>query len=234
MENLITLDDIFIGKADGLAEAKRSDFTTLFYNGNKNYNLLKEDKSKFIISGRKGTGKTILAKYYEKEMAKEGSLVKFVNGNDLLFRHVKELGTENISDKCIASFIKYTILFEMSTLIIDNKKEVIKKSNLLQRIRTKKRIRKLAELISERRYEGNFSLESFSKEMKEKSEANISARNKKSMVGAEREQTRKENYSKNSYFAVVDNMENIVMELMKDVSLALIFDDIDEYTEKNI
>lgn len=35
-----------------------------------------------------------------------------------------------------------------------------------------------------------------------------------------------------SYFAVVDNMENIVMELMKDVSLALIFDDIDEYTEK--
>ncbi|RGG51532.1 P-loop ATPase, Sll1717 family [Roseburia sp. AF20-18LB] len=232
MENLITLDDIFIGKADGLAEAKRSDFTTLFYNGNKNYNLLKEDKSKFIISGRKGTGKTILAKYYEKEMVKEGSLVKFVNGNDLLFRHVKELGTENISDKCIASFIKYTILFEMSTLIIDNKKEVIKKSNLLQRIRTKKRIRKLAELISERRYEGNFSLESFSKEMKEKSEANISARNKKSMVGAEREQTRKENYSKNSYFAVVDNMENIVMELMKDVSLALIFDDIDEYTEK--
>lgn len=47
MENLITLDNIFVGKADGLAEAKRSDFTTLFYNGNKNYNLLKEDKSKF-------------------------------------------------------------------------------------------------------------------------------------------------------------------------------------------
>ena len=232
MENLITLDNIFVGKADGLAEAKRSDFTTLFYNGNKNYNLLKEDKSKFIISGRKGTGKTILAKYYEKEMVKEGSLVKFVNGNDLLFRHVKELGIEKISDKCIASFIKYTILFEMSTLIIDNKKEVIKKSNLLQRIRIKKRIRKLAELISERRYEGNFSLESFSKEMKEKSEANISARNKKSMVGAKREQTRKENYSKNLYFAVVDNMENMVMELMKDVSLALIFDDVDEYTEK--
>ena len=143
----IALDDIFIGKADGLTEAKRSDFVTLFYNGNKNYNLLKEDKSKFIISGRKGTGKTILAKYYEKEMLKDGGFVKFVNGNDILFRHVREIGPDDINDKYIASFIKYIILFEISTLILDHRGEIILKANVFQKIGLYRKIKELSKII---------------------------------------------------------------------------------------
>lgn len=232
MEDRITLNDIFIGKADGLAEAKRSDFTTIFYNGNKNYNLLKDDKSKFIISGRKGTGKTILAKYYEKEMIKEGGFVKFVNGNDILFRHVKELGPDDINDKYVASFIKYIVLFEISALIIDKKKEIVRKSNIFRRIGIYRRIKKLSEIISSRRYEGNFSLESFTKEMREKSNAHIEDGKGISSVSAERENTRRENYSKNSYFAIIDNLENKVMDIVKNISVSIIFDDVDEYTEK--
>lgn len=232
MEDKIKLKDIFIGKADGLAEAKRSDFMTLFYNGNKNYNLLKDDKSKFIISGRKGTGKTILAKYYEKEMIKNGGFVRFVNGNDILFRHVKELGPDDINDKYVASFIKYIILFEISALIIDKKKEIISRSSILKRIGMRKKIKKLSEIILNRRYEGNFSLESFTKEIKEKSNASIKDGKNISSVSAERENSKKENYSKNSYFAIIDNLECRVIDIMKDISVSIIFDDVDEYTEK--
>lgn len=227
----IALDDIFIGKADGLTEAKRSDFVTLFYNGNKNYNLLKEDKSKFIISGRKGTGKTILAKYYEKEMLKDGGFVKFVNGNDILFRHVREIGPDDINDKYIASFIKYIILFEISTLILDHRGEIILKANVFQKIGLYRKIKELSKIIEDRRFEDNFSLESFSEEMRAK--GNIDTKRKKiGSIHAEGERTKKKNYSKNSYFSIIDNLECRVLEIIKNISISIIFDDIDEYTEK--
>lgn len=62
MEKEITLKDIYLGRADGSQEAEDKNFENLFYKGNKKYDLLNENHDKFIISGRKGTGKTILAK----------------------------------------------------------------------------------------------------------------------------------------------------------------------------
>ena len=52
----IGLKDIFIGKANGLEEAENEKFEDLFYTGNLKYQQLVENKDKFIISGRKGTG----------------------------------------------------------------------------------------------------------------------------------------------------------------------------------
>ena len=73
MEDNIILSDIFIGNPDGLSEARNKKFDTLFYNKNNKYQLLQADPSKFIITGRKGTGKTLLGKYYEKRQNLEMS-----------------------------------------------------------------------------------------------------------------------------------------------------------------
>lgn len=232
MSDKIMLKDIFIGKADGLAEAKRADFTTLFYNGNKNYNLLKDDESKFLISGRKGTGKTILAKYYEAEMRKSGSLVRFVNGNDILLRHIKEIGTSELNDKYVASFIKYTILYEISTLILDNKRSVLKQYDLFSRWYINKIIKRLEKIILPRRFQGNYTISDFTREVEE----SVSVESNDDLIGTKFGtkigKLKKENYTKNSYFSIIDRLEKLVLAIINQVSVAIIFDDIDEYAEK--
>ena len=59
--DVIKLKDIFIGYADGETEANSQEhnFLDLFYTGNSKYEEICKINS-FIISGRKGTGKTIL------------------------------------------------------------------------------------------------------------------------------------------------------------------------------
>lgn len=77
MNKEITLKDIYLGRADGSQEAEEYNFENFFYRGNNKYDLLNDDSSKFIISGRKGTGKTILAKYFEKEKIKKVFLQEY-------------------------------------------------------------------------------------------------------------------------------------------------------------
>lgn len=232
MDETIKLSDIFIGKADGLAEAKRRDFTALFYNGNKNYNLLKDDESKFIISGRKGTGKTILAKYYEKEMQKEECLVKFVNGNDILLRHIKEVGAEELDDRYIPSFIKYIILSEIATMLIDNKKKIIKKFGLLERKAVKKIYKSLEKIVLQRRYQSNYRISDFSKQIEEELSTELSDEKIGSKLNSKIGSIRTENYTRNNYFETIDRMERIVLFIMRQARVAIILDDIDEYAEK--
>ena len=58
MSDTVTLREIFIGDPDGLAEAKNDKFLSFFYTKNRKYEELIGDKNKFLITGRKGTGKT--------------------------------------------------------------------------------------------------------------------------------------------------------------------------------
>jgi len=63
----VKLRDINIGQVSGEYESKNPDFEDLFYMGNKKYEELSKPE-KFIIRGRKGTGKTILAYYLKKRL----------------------------------------------------------------------------------------------------------------------------------------------------------------------
>lgn len=230
MEETVRLRDIFIGKADGLTEAKRKDFTNLFYNGNNAYTQLVEDDAKFMISGRKGTGKTILAKYYEQEVKNDGGITRFVNGNDVLLSHIKEIGNDDLEDKKVASFIKYTVLYEISVLIIENKIDILKSADLWNIVKYIKTLSKLQKIVNNRRKNGNFSISDFSKEY----ESNIMSTISKGgfVFGSNDKVGKKENYKKNSYYALIDNLEEMVLLLAKKKQIALIFDDIDEYIEK--
>jgi len=60
------LKDVFLGYNDGKKEAKyRSDYENFFYDYSNIYeNIIRPDK--YIMIGRKGSGKTILAEYYKK------------------------------------------------------------------------------------------------------------------------------------------------------------------------
>ena len=69
---MIQLKEIFVGDPDGLAEAQKDNFNDFFYKKNRKYEELEKNSNKFIVTGRKRTGKTLLAKYYELQIQKVG------------------------------------------------------------------------------------------------------------------------------------------------------------------
>ena len=76
------LSNIKIGYADGEKEAAENDFSDLFYTNNNKYNDLLS-KHKFIVSGRKGTGKTILAKYYQRTNSDGSTIIDYSKLNNI-------------------------------------------------------------------------------------------------------------------------------------------------------
>ena len=128
MEDNIILSDIFIGNPDGLSEARNKKFDTLFYNKNNKYQLLQSDPSKFIITGRKGTGKTLLGKYYEKRQNEENVFSKYIDKDDVLFMQLQSIGNGNIPQNERAAFSQYAILSQMGKILLDNQIKILKKS----------------------------------------------------------------------------------------------------------
>ncbi|MFK3936761.1 hypothetical protein ACI2JA_04520 [Alkalihalobacillus sp. NPDC078783] len=66
MSASVPLSKLYIGNIDGEQESSRDNFEQLFYTKNSKFDEIMQPE-KFIISGRKGTGKTILANYIVKK-----------------------------------------------------------------------------------------------------------------------------------------------------------------------
>ena len=118
----VRLKNIFIGDPDGLAEARKDKFNEFFYKKNKKYEELYNNCNKFIVTGRKGTGKTLLAKYYEMQMKIEGGTAKYIDKDQVLFRQLQAIGNGDIPQRERAVFILYAILREVSGLLIAQEK----------------------------------------------------------------------------------------------------------------
>ena len=74
MNELTPISQISFGTTDGKNEARNPNFESLFYDGGGYYRKLKEDPLKFLVIGRKGTGKTILVRYFQKILLKERTI----------------------------------------------------------------------------------------------------------------------------------------------------------------
>ena len=86
-----TLSDIFLGNSDGEAESKNPDFMELFYKNNQYYEIT-QNRIKFILSGQKGTGKTILAKYIEKTHNDGGTnICRILDRHDITLNRLIEM-----------------------------------------------------------------------------------------------------------------------------------------------
>lgn len=129
--NDFKLKNIQIGFADGAKEAEKDNFFDFFYTENNKYNELLQ-KYKFIISGRKGTGKTILAKYYQKKNTNPLTIIDYKKLNDLTLHYYIEMYSAKI-DKDISKFFQeYYIYKQFVVTIIKNKRnreDFIKKAH---------------------------------------------------------------------------------------------------------
>ena len=106
------LEDLFIGYNDGKREAMaRENFEDYYFNYNGIYNKILE-KDKYLVLGRKGTGKTLLAEYVKKILSRDSnSFCELCSCKSFKFRDLFTLKTKDIKPN------EYTAIWEWLLLI---------------------------------------------------------------------------------------------------------------------
>ena len=86
------LNDFFIGYADGETEAQESLFKDMFYKDNQKYEEITKNWVKFIISGPKGSGKTILSRYIKEIYEEQNIQCKILKNDSIILNQLINLG----------------------------------------------------------------------------------------------------------------------------------------------
>lgn len=225
----VTLGNIFVGDPDGLAEARKDKFGEYFYKKNKKYEELRRNQGKFIVTGRKGTGKTLLAKYYEMQSQKDGILIEYIDKDKVLFRQLQSIGNGDIPQRERGVFIHYAIIREIWALVLKNKKQILQKQTFLKRIRLKKAMREFSKML-----DGD-DIFNFEKVGIKRSEENVLSSKftiHKSEGLSQIKQNMEDAYVKSSYYNKIDELQDKLLEIVGDTRISLIIDDLDEYDER--
>lgn len=109
------LADVFLGENDGKKEALyRSDFERFFYDYNNIYeNTLKNQN--FLVLGRKGSGKTILAEFIKKQAQKEPQwFCEICSYKDFKFHELINLKSSDISPNEYICIWEWVILLDFA------------------------------------------------------------------------------------------------------------------------
>lgn len=115
---MIKLKDIEFGQIDGRNEAELQEFEDLFYNNDGIYEKLLHQNI-FIVSGRKGSGKTTLIEYFIKKNNSKAN--KVFSRKDSYENFRLNLVIDKLSLKSdIHNLWKWTILIELTKLIISS------------------------------------------------------------------------------------------------------------------
>lgn len=238
-----TLDDIYIGCTDGVKEAasKKYNFTDLFYTGNCKYEEITKSNN-YIISGRKGTGKTILAKYLEKMQVDKNIFLKskYINLTDDIKQHefIERSYGEIEPDEYIL-FPKYYILKTFSEIIVEKRvsfwryiinRKVKSKNKIKNYIRYCINRKKLKNFLSKRYPTGNYVDCIYETENSITNENSYSAGNGKFKVDGSSKsyKSKKSHISVKKFSAILDEYERYVYNCMRVCHIMLIFDDIDD------
>lgn len=230
----IKLKDIFIGNTNGDDEATKKNFSDLYFDGNNNYDQILNDDLKFIISGQKGTGKTILARYIELNNNNSTSTTKVLTKNIFTFQKLIEIGPSQLSEDELPHFFSWVMLNQISNCILSKK---IKFNDISERklitkvtsyIKYKIYYRKLKKFTIERYPKGNYQAKTMTIEDSLSSELGIeTAINKfKSLVKASRNS--KKQLELKNYYSVLSELENLVFPLLHFIDIIILFDDLDE------
>ena len=232
----ITLKDIFIGKANGLEEAEDKQYDNLFYTGNQKYRQLAEDRTKFIITGRKGTGKTILAKYFEKEMNKKNIFTKTLTDRDIILKSFLESGKIYYERQEAELFVEYTLLCALASAILYNKRQFVKFSNCKKVIKILRNLHFLKKVVEKRFESENYIKDKFvlSRNIKNSSKINGTIKEKGGTIEEIHENGigYEEQYIKSPYYYLIEELRKRLIYLLKLVPVNIVIDDLDEIAVK--
>ena len=215
MNELTPISQISFGTTDGKNEARNPNFESLFYDGGGYYRKLKEDPLKFLVIGRKGTGKTILVRYFQKILLKERNVCsKFIVAGDFTNEKLNNFDYMKVREEEREIFWRYVILKELASLVLKNESGFLNKKHISQLRNVDSDITlNLEQLIQENNESlgGSVDIKNTSIEAKE-SIKNIST------------------YATGKYFNKIGELTESLMNVMKKAKKRyfLFFDDLDE------
>lgn len=225
----VQLGNIFVGDPDGLAEAKKDKFDQYFYTKNKKYEELSNHRGKFIVTGRKGTGKTLLAKYYEMQSKKDGVIIEYIDKDKVLFRQLQAIGNGDIPQRERGVFIQYAIIREIWELIKKNKKRMLCEKNFLEKIRLKRAMRKFSKMLDRNDL---LNFEKIGVKCSEDSVLGNKLTLHKSEITSQIRENIEDTYVRGAYYNRIDELQDKLLEIIDDTRISLIIDDLDEYDER--
>lgn len=113
------ISKINFGKIDGQNESREPNFSEMFYDGNGHFDALLNTR-KFLVVGRKGTGKTTLAEYFIVKGKEKGFVSKILRSSDYFLKKLNEFQNSPVSKEEEVLFWKYVFLNELAFMCIDH------------------------------------------------------------------------------------------------------------------
>lgn len=235
----VYLKDLFLGSADGDDESSKDNFKDLFYTGNNKYNEIAYNSSKFIISGQKGTGKTILGRYLEEKYTEKGIECKIFNKNNITLTKLIEKRNDVLSNDESVAFFKWMIYLEIYKILRNINinvrfrfsREYVK--DLKNRKIYKSNINKLTEIYEKRFPKGNFEFIDYITGYEEEIEGELAA---DTVIKSKARASKKRNITKTNikkeFYKVLEEFENLILSCLEQKSVVFILDDLDELEVK--
>lgn len=248
MDHKYTLSQISLGCADGENEAKEERFLDMFYTKNNKYSKIME-RGKYIISGRKGTGKTILAKYIEKtnNSLDNAMLVRYSKLANISLHKYIEMNEKEIDTDAYKIFQTFYIYKEIADIILKNKLSIFNffrknKKDKINPLRTMIRYikylgcyKKLKKFVKDRYPDGNYNvpeindaqIATISSDMGVELRVQNVTLGKINSNGSLSEQ-HSESKKYKQYYHVYQEYQDKVLKCMKYVGVIFIIDDMDD------
>lgn len=222
----IKLKDIYFGEVEGKDEASENKeiLNEIFYSGNNTYEEIKKNK-KFLIIGRKGTGKTILAEYFKSKCDEENAagineykkICKILDDNDFMMKKLTQFDYDDINEEEMATFWRWVFLAEIGNLIIKETKQY--------KIIFKKNYRKLLKIVTKYGYK----IDNYSESETTSVSGSLGTKLIAALSTNQSSETKK-NFVRKKYFENIDELESIIFKVLKVEKLEfhLFYDDLDE------
>ncbi len=112
------LKDLYIGSPDAETEAKRKEFVDLFCDSNGKYKEFVDNPEKFLIVGRKGSGKTCIAHYACRQLSDEYTC-KIANSQNFTIEKLAQRCSNEKNGDVIYALCKWFILKQLAKYIIE-------------------------------------------------------------------------------------------------------------------
>lgn len=227
---LVEIQKINFGFADGKNEALESNFEELFYEDGNYYKKLR-DNHNFIISGRKGTGKTTLAYYFIKQKENEKKTkAKMMFANDFMEKKLLSFANDPVNKEEMMTFWKYVFLLELGNMIVEESKEL----SFIHFFR-KKKVKKLKNILVNEHYTINeiVSSQSVGSQSSLSSKFNPVSPEINANNSITSNETNTSHLKKAKYYESIKKLEKEVFSLLKDNAneYYIFYDDMDQLEE---
>lgn len=224
----IPLRDIFVGYIDAADEAAKENFLELFYDDSLYSEILKNEK--YIIAGRKGTGKSLLAYYVKNKSEANNELnCELLSLEKFKLHKLKNLGNKSVSNDELSILWKWIIYIELAKKIIAINKH--------QCYLPFSPVRKLKQFISSINGESNSAYKLKSVKNLNGNSNKVNAKIRADVFEAASEAVNmssvEKNYEPNMYYMMLEELTKLTMKALKSSdTIYLMFDDLDELEGK--